>query len=82
MLPLFADEPTRALVAIEMMFSDNYWVPTIQGEFYYNKPPLYNWIIAGLFTVTGSMSEFIFRLPSVIPLLLFGLTIFLWTKKK
>ncbi|MEJ6797210.1 MAG: hypothetical protein QNK63_10900 [Flavobacteriales bacterium] len=82
MLPLFADEPTRALVAIEMMFSDNYWVPTIQGEFYYNKPPLYNWIIAGLFTVTGSMSEFIFRLPSVIPLLLFGLTIFLWAKKK
>ncbi len=26
MLPLFADEPTRALVAIEMMFSDNYLV--------------------------------------------------------
>lgn len=81
MLPLFADEPTRALVAIEMMFSDNYWVPTLQGEFYYNKPPFYNWIIAGIFTLTGSMSEFVFRLPSVIPLLLFGLTIFLWTKK-
>ena len=81
MLPLFADEPTRALVAMEMMFTDNYWVPTIQGEHYYNKPPFYNWIVAGVFHLTGSMSEFVFRLPSVIPLLLFGLTIYFWTKK-
>ncbi len=81
LLPLFADEPTRAIVAIEMMFSENYWVPTINGEFYYKKPPFYNWIIASLFHLTGSMSEFVFRLPSVIPLFLFGFTIYYWVKK-
>ena len=75
LLPLFADEPTRAVVALEMMYSDNYWVPTINGDYYYRKPPFYNWIIASLFGITGSKSEFIFRLPSVIPLFLFGMTI-------
>ncbi len=80
LLPLFADEPTRAVVALEMMLNDNYWVPTINGEYYYRKPPLYNWIIVGLFQSTGSMSEFVFRLPSVIPLFLFGFTIYWWSK--
>ena len=46
LLPLFADEPTRANVALEMILSGNYSVPTIGGEYYYNKPPFYNWILA------------------------------------
>ena len=43
LLPLFADEPTRANVALEMILSGNYSVPTIGGEYYYNKPPVYNY---------------------------------------
>ncbi|MES3018243.1 MAG: hypothetical protein V4721_10710 [Bacteroidota bacterium] len=76
LLPLFADEPTRANVALEMIISKNYAVPTIGGEYYYNKPPLYNWILAGLYQVTGSYSELVTRLPAIIPMFLFAITIF------
>ena len=74
--PLFGDEPTRANVALEMILSKNYAVPKIGGEFYYNKPPLYNWILAFFYLVTGSFSEFVTRLPAIIPLLLFSITIY------
>ncbi|PWG78664.1 hypothetical protein DDR33_20770 [Pararcticibacter amylolyticus] len=76
LLPLFADEPTRANVAMEMILTKNYSVPTIGGEYYYNKPPLYNWILAGLYALTGSYSEFVTRLPAVVPMFLFAVTIF------
>ena len=77
LFPLFADEPTRANVALEMILSKNYAVPTIGGEYYYNKPPLYNWILAGFYLITGSYSEFVTRLPAVIPLFLFAITIYI-----
>lgn len=70
LMPLMADEAIRATVAWEMMVSKNYIVPTMWGEYYYRKPPLYNWIIIGFFEVFNSYSEFVFRLPSVIPLFL------------
>lgn len=76
LLPLFADESTRANVALEMIISKNYAVPTIGGEYYYNKPPLYNWILAGFYLLTGSFSEFVTRLPALIPMFLFAVTIF------
>ncbi|MHB1178087.1 MAG: ArnT family glycosyltransferase [Daejeonella sp.] len=76
LLPLFADEPTRANVALEMILSQNYSVPTIGGEYYYNKPPFYNWILAGVYHLTGSFSEFSTRLPAIIPMFLFAITIF------
>lgn len=77
LFPLFADEPTRANVALEMILSKNYAVPTIGGEYYYNKPPVYNWILAGLYLITGRYSEFVTRLPAVIPLFLFAITIYI-----
>ena len=76
LLPLFADEPTRANVALEMILSRNFSVPTVGGEFYYNKPPFYNWILAGLYLLTGSFSEFVTRLPAIIPMFLFAATIY------
>jgi 4-amino-4-deoxy-L-arabinose transferase-like glycosyltransferase len=66
--PLMADEAIRANVAWEMIASKNYIVPTMWGDFYYRKPPLYNWVIIGFFQAFNSYSEFVFRLPSVIPL--------------
>ncbi|TXC76910.1 ArnT family glycosyltransferase [Luteibaculum oceani] len=80
-LPLRADEPTRTVVALEMMLSGNYWTPTINGEWYYRKPPFYNWILIGLMQLTGSKSEFLLRLPSSVPLFLFAFTIFQHSKK-
>lgn len=74
--PLFADEPTRANVALEMILTHNYAVPKIGGEYYYNKPPLYNWVLAFFYLITGSYSEFVTRLPALIPLFLFAITIY------
>lgn len=79
LLPLFADEPTRANVALEMILSGNYSVPTIGGEFYYNKPPVYNWILVIMYQIGGSYSEFATRLPALIPLFLFAITIYIAT---
>ncbi|MXV52699.1 hypothetical protein GS399_17130 [Pedobacter sp. HMF7647] len=74
--PLFADEPTRANVALEMILSKRFSVPTVGGEYYYNKPPVYNWILASLYLLTGSFSEFVTRLPAVVPMFLFAVTIY------
>jgi 4-amino-4-deoxy-L-arabinose transferase-like glycosyltransferase len=39
------EEPRRCLVAMEMIASGDYVVPTVMGEIYLKKPPLYNWLI-------------------------------------
>jgi 4-amino-4-deoxy-L-arabinose transferase-like glycosyltransferase len=78
--PLTADEPTRAIVAAEMEYSGNYLVSTINGEYYYKKPPLFNWIVSGFFQCFGK-TEFALRLAAVIPLLLFSLHLFLYFRK-
>lgn len=70
--PLFLEEPRRALVALEMLFSGNYWVPTIHGELYLNKPPFYNWMIAAGFHLFG-MHEWVPRGISIISFLLMAI---------
>ncbi len=74
------DESRRALVALEMLLSDQYIAPTLNGEFYYNKPPLYNWIIALSFKTFGSYSAFALRFPVVLAILAFGLSIWYFVK--
>ncbi|HWZ22966.1 MAG TPA: hypothetical protein VNW06_09955, partial [Cytophagaceae bacterium] len=80
-MPLVADEPTRALVALEMLISKNYIVPTINGEYYYNKPPLYNWMLVGLYHLTGHINEWVIRIPTVIFTLLFSVIMFWFIRK-
>ena len=82
MSPLIADEATRGLVAFEMQQTGELITPTINGENYYNKPPLYNWILLGFFNLSKQYSEFILRLPAVISLLVFGLIIYFTTRKE
>ncbi len=82
LLPLIADEATRALVALEMEISENIITPTINGEYYFNKPPLYNWVLLSLFKISKQHSEYIIRLPAVVSLLIFGLLLFLTIRKK
>ena len=81
MLPLKFEEPRRALVALEMMYSGNYWAPTIHGEFYYNKPPLFNWLLAGLFVLLGP-ENWVERLPTLFSITVISLTIFFFFRKK
>jgi 4-amino-4-deoxy-L-arabinose transferase-like glycosyltransferase len=82
MSPLIADEATRGLVAFEMHQTGNLITPTINGEYYFNKPPLYNWILLGFFNLFNQYSEFVLRLPAVISLLIFGLIIYITTRKE
>ncbi len=77
LMPFILDEATRADVALEMIFSGNYITPTITGEYYYNKPPLFNWILVLFVKAFGTMDEWVFRLPTVLSLSGFALTIYL-----
>ncbi|MDA9333208.1 hypothetical protein N9Q80_03830, partial [Saprospiraceae bacterium] len=65
------DESIRALVALEMGFSDNFIVPTVNGSYYYSKPPMYNWIIYISFMLFGRFDELATRVPTVVCLALF-----------
>ncbi len=78
--PLIEDEAIRSLVAFEMDQSGNYMVPTVGGSLYFNKPPLFNWIILPFFKI-GGFNELMLRIPVVLSLLLFGLTIFFTVRK-
>lgn len=75
------DEGRRALVTAEMMISGDYLTPTLNGEVYLLKPPLYNWIVAGYFTLFSDNSMFIFRLPVIVACAGVTLTIYLFVKK-
>ena len=43
--PFRGEEATRAIVAFEMSYFGKYFQPTILGDLYFNKPPLFNWLI-------------------------------------
>jgi 4-amino-4-deoxy-L-arabinose transferase-like glycosyltransferase len=81
LLAFYGDEGIRALVALEMRISGNYITPTMFGELYYNKPPLYNWLLVAVFNLTGRTDEFIARLPTVFFLLAYAATVWFFVKK-
>lgn len=70
------DEGIRSLVALEMKLSGNYITPTLHRAFYYNKPPLYNWILLFYFNLLGQINEFTVRIPTIVSLCGFALTVF------
>ena len=81
-IPAFIDdEAIRSLVALEMKLSGNYITPTLLGEYYYNKPPLFNWLLLLFFTLTGEFSELYARIPTVLALLGYGGTIYYFARK-
>nr|WP_244968016.1 glycosyltransferase family 39 protein [Spirosoma utsteinense] len=63
------------------MLSGDYITPTLNGERYFNKPPLYNWIIAGSYSLFGTYSSLALRFPMMVSLLLFGGTIFYFVRR-
>ncbi len=54
--PWPADEPRFALIARDMAASGQWLIPQIGGDLYADKPPLFFWIVGGLFKLTGSLS--------------------------
>lgn len=74
--PLIPDEAIRALVAQEMIHSGDYLTPTLGGDIYLKKPPLYNWFIVASFQLSGRQNEFFMRLPMVFFMFIFTFSIF------
>src|SRR5262245_1776542 len=66
--PWPADEPRFALVARDMVDTGRWLVPTVGGENYADKPPLFFWMIAACYELLGSL-----RIAFLIPSLLSGL---------
>ncbi|MDF1863942.1 MAG: glycosyltransferase family 39 protein [Saprospiraceae bacterium] len=75
------DEGIRSIVALEMKISGNYIAPTLFGEYYYNKPPLYNWILLAFFELSGVINEWSARIPTLLFLLLYASTVFYYFRK-
>jgi 4-amino-4-deoxy-L-arabinose transferase-like glycosyltransferase len=68
LIAFIGDESIRSLVAFEMKMSGNFIVPTLNGEFYFNKPPLYNWMIYGMSMLMGQFGEWPARLTTLVSL--------------
>jgi 4-amino-4-deoxy-L-arabinose transferase-like glycosyltransferase len=66
--PWPADEPRFALIARDMVATDQWLIPYVGAEPYADKPPLFFWMIASAFWLTGSL-----RLAFLIPSLLASL---------
>jgi 4-amino-4-deoxy-L-arabinose transferase-like glycosyltransferase len=82
LMPLLADEPTRALVSLEMLLRNNYIFPTLGNEAYLNKPPLFNWILAGAMYFIKDYKEWHLRLISIIPLFAIAITHYIVISKE
>ncbi len=68
------DEPRYARVAVEMHRAGAWVTPTLAGEPWLEKPPLYYWLAGAFYSVLGE-NETAARLPSVLAtLLLVGAT--------
>ena len=66
--PWPADEPRFALVAKQMVESGNWLFPHRGNELYSDKPPMFMWMQAAGYTLTGS-----WRIAFLLPSLLSGL---------
>src|SRR5689334_765050 len=69
-LTIRGEESRRGLIAREMLESGDWIVPRCQGEPLFSRPPLQNWLIAGLALIRGDVDAVALRLPSDVALLL------------
>ena len=59
------DEPVYAETPKEMLQFGDFVSPRIYGEYWYDKPPMYYWLVAASFKIFG-VSEFAARFPSAL----------------
>jgi len=68
--PWPADEPRFALIARDMVESGQWLFPHVAGVLYPDKPPLFFWLVAAFYELTGSI-----RVAILLPGVLSGLLI-------
>lgn len=82
LVPFINDEAIRAVVAMEMIFKGDCITPTIAGELYFKKPPVFNWLIILFFKAAGNFNDATLRYTAVFSLLMFCLIIYLVLKNR
>ena len=65
--PILSHNEVRRMVVAQEIVRNGHWLlPTMNGELYITKPPLYTWLQAALATLFHSTSPGVLRLPSVL----------------
>lgn len=82
MLRFIDDESIRALVALEMKISGDWITPTLGGEFYFKKPPVFNWILILAYSLSNHYSELTPRLTNLFFLTIYAVVIYLVVRKR
>lgn len=72
------EEGKRVIIAENMLKTGEWIVPAVETVPYLRKPPLYNWILAGGFRITGTVSETTARIPSAVSAFLSALCLSLF----
>lgn len=74
------DEPVYAETPREMLECNDFISPRIFGEFWYDKPPMYYWLVAGAFKIFG-VNEFAARFPSAVLSIACTLVVYFFGRK-
>jgi 4-amino-4-deoxy-L-arabinose transferase-like glycosyltransferase len=74
------NEARRMIVVREMLLSGNWLVPTLNGEIYVTKPPLFYWLALPFSLLFHSTAEWVIRLPAALSG--FGITWFVFARVK
>src|SRR5580658_225703 len=75
-----ADEPRYAQVAREMLARHDWITPTLGGQPWLEKPPLYYWQAMLAYSIFG-VSDWAARLPSAIDATLMVIAVYLFLKR-
>lgn len=75
-------EPREAIVAVSMLQSGEWVLPMSFGEEIPYKPPFLAWCIAAVSMLTGGITEFSSRLPSMIAVMCLVVSTFLFFRKR
>ncbi len=67
---LYWEEGRRVMAAREMLSSNDYVIPTVSGQPYLNKPPLYPWLTAMVGALRGEVDAIAVRIPTLIATIL------------
>jgi 4-amino-4-deoxy-L-arabinose transferase-like glycosyltransferase len=79
-LSIRGEESRRGLVAREMLETGDWIIPRTQGVPLFSRPPLQNWMIAGLSMLRGDVDAVAMRLPSVCAILLTCVVIYRYSR--
>ncbi len=78
---LGADEPRYAQVAREMLQRHDWVTPTLWGQPWLEKPPLYYWCAMLAYKATGSVTGWAARLPSAVLCTLMIFFVYVWARR-